>query len=197
MTQNDRHYTEFYPYVNCVTTNFKRLSRDVYEKCCPSIENNILIKGKCNNWYNTEIKIAKRKMRHAEKKYRQDKTNELKHNEFRRQRQLKCEIVTRTKASYYKKKLKECGKDSSKIYSQLNLLLGKNKNSDISPGGKLPLPLTNNFKSWFIDKINKIMREFKTCHSTEDVFLIPNLPLKTVYVQEPITIKQIFTFIKK
>ena len=55
-------------------------------------------------------------MRHAEKKYRQDKTNEIKHNEFLRLRQLKCELVTRTKALYYKKKLKECGNDSSKIY---------------------------------------------------------------------------------
>ena len=53
-------------------------------------------------------------MRLAEKKYGQDKTNELKHNEFRRQRQLKCELVTRTKALYYKKKLSECGNDSSK-----------------------------------------------------------------------------------
>ena len=53
-------------------------------------------------------------MRHAEKKYTQDKTNELKHNQLRRLRQLKWELVTRTKALYYKK-LNECGKDSSKI----------------------------------------------------------------------------------
>ena len=73
---------------------FKQLSRDVYEKCCPSIEKNILIKGECSKWYNTEIKMAKRNMRRAEKKYRQEKTNELKHNEFRRVRQLKPELAT-------------------------------------------------------------------------------------------------------
>ena len=64
-------------------------------------------------------------MRHAEKKYRQDKTNELKNNEFRRLRQLKCELVNRTKALYYKKKLNKYGNDSSKIYAQLKILLGK------------------------------------------------------------------------
>ena len=77
------HHTEFHPCVMCVTTKFKQLTRDVYEKCCLSIEKNILMKRECNKCHNTEIKIAKRNMRHAEKKRRQYKTNELKHNEFR------------------------------------------------------------------------------------------------------------------
>ena len=67
ITQNDCHQTDFYPCVNCVTTKFKRLTRDLCEKSCPSIEKNILIKDKCNKWCNTGIKIAKRNMRHAEK----------------------------------------------------------------------------------------------------------------------------------
>ena len=62
-------------------------------------------------------------MRHA-KKYRHDKTNEIKHNEFRRLHHLKCELVTRTKAIYYKRRLNECGNDSSKVYGKLNILLG-------------------------------------------------------------------------
>ena len=86
-------------------------------------------------------------MRHAEKKYRQGKTNELKHNEFRRLCQLKCDVVTRTKALYDKKKLKECGNDSSKTYGQLNIIPGK-KNSNILPSGKLPFPLADNFKNF-------------------------------------------------
>ena len=53
-------------------------------------------------------------MRHAEKKYRQDKTNERKHNEFRLLHKLKYELVTRAKALYYNMKLNECGNDSSK-----------------------------------------------------------------------------------
>ena len=79
----------------------------------------------CNKWYNTEVIIVKRKTRHVKKKYGQDKTNELKHNEFRRLRQLKCEIVTRAIALCYKKKLNECVKDSSKIYAKMNILQGK------------------------------------------------------------------------
>ena len=65
-------------------------------------------------------------MTHDEMKYRQDKTNKLKHNQFRRLRQLKYKLATRTKALYFKK-LNECGNDSSINYGQLNILLGKNK----------------------------------------------------------------------
>ena len=82
--------TEFCPCVSCVTTNFKRISRDVYEKCCLLIQKKkSLTKGEYNKWYNTEIKIAKREMRYAVKKYMQDKTNEPKHKEFRRLRHFK------------------------------------------------------------------------------------------------------------
>ena len=105
-------------------------------------------------------------MRHAEKKYRQDKTNELKRNEFRRLRHLKCELVTRTKALYYNK-LNECGNNSSKCYGQLNILLGKKNNSNILPSGKLHFLLANDFKIFFIDKIDKVMRGFPICHNSE------------------------------
>ena len=112
ITQIDCHHTEFCPCVNSVTTKLKQLTRDVFEKCCSSNVKKILIRGKGNKWYHTEIKIAKRNMKHAEKKSRQDKTIKLKHNEFRWLRQLKYELVTRTKILYYKKKLKKCGYES-------------------------------------------------------------------------------------
>ena len=74
----------------------------------------------------TEIQIAKRNKRHAGKKRMQDITNELKHYDFLRLRKIKCEIVTRSKALYYKKKLNKCRNDSSKRFGHLNILLWKN-----------------------------------------------------------------------
>ena len=53
--------------------------------------------------------------------------------------------------------LDERGNDSSKIFGQINILLGKNKNSKILPSGKLSLSLANDFKIFFIDKIDKIV----------------------------------------
>ena len=91
---------------------------------------------------------------------------------------------------YYKKKLHECTNYSSKFYGQLNILLEKNKNSNILPCGKLPLLLASDFKNFFIDKIDKMLKGFKNCHISEDIFSIPN-------VLAPVTNEQKFTFIKK
>ena len=88
ITQNDCHHTEFYPCVSCVTTKIKQLTRQVYEKCCHQLRRIYL--SKVNVINGTEQKLAKRNMRHAEKKYRLDKTNKLEHNEFRQLLQLKC-----------------------------------------------------------------------------------------------------------
>ena len=115
-------------------------------------------------------------MRHAEKKYRPDKTNEPIHNDFRQIRQLKCELGTRTKALYYKKKLIERGNYSSKFFGQMNILLWRKKNSNILRSGKLPLPLASVFKNFFIDKIDEIMRGFHICHNSEDNFFYSRFP---------------------
>ena len=88
--QNDCHH-EFHPCVICVKRKFKLLTQDAYENCCSPIEKKIRINFEGNECHNTEIEVAKRNMRHAEKKYSQDKANELKHDEFRRLRRLKCD----------------------------------------------------------------------------------------------------------
>ena len=98
--------------------------------------------------------------------------------------------------SYPNKIINECGNDSSKIYGKLNILLGENRNSNILPSGKLPLPFANALKK-FMEKIDKIMRGFQDCLNSEDIFSILDFSLKIMYVLAPITIEHIFTFIKK
>ena len=94
-------------------------------------------------------------------------------------------------------KLNECGNDSSKIYGQLNILLRKNNNSNKLPSGKLPLPLANDFKKFFIDKIDKILRGFQNCQKSEHVFPIPDFPPKTMIVLSSVPIERIFSLKKK
>ena len=62
--------------------------------------------------------------------------------------------------------------------------------------GKLPLPLANDFKKFFIDKIVRIMKVFQICYKSEDIFTIPNFPLKTMCLLARVTIEQILSFIK-
>ena len=69
----------------------------------------------------------------------------------------------------------------------MNILQGENKNANILPSGKLPLPLANDFKNFFIDKIVEIMRGIHNCYNSEDIFSIPDFPLNTMYVLAPVT----------
>ena len=41
------------------------------------------------------------------------------------------------------------------------------------------------------------MGGFQNRQNSEDVFSIPDFPLKTIYVLAPVIIKEIFTFMKK
>ena len=60
-------------------------------------------------------------------------------------------------------------------------------NSNILPSRKLPLPLANDFKKIFINKIDEIMRDFRNFQNSEDFFS----------VLAPVTIEQTFTCIKQ
>ena len=53
-------HIDHHPCVQCTIQQFKMLTREVYESCCPLIEKNVLVKGESNKWYNSEIKTAKR-----------------------------------------------------------------------------------------------------------------------------------------
>ena len=61
----------------------------------------------------------------------------------------------------------------------------------------MPVPLANDFKIFFIDIIDEILRGFHSCHKSEDIFSIPDFPLNSMYVLAHVTIEQIFTFFKK
>ena len=46
-------------------------------------------------------------------------------------------------------------------------------------------------------KIDETMRGFDKCNNSDDIFSIPDFPLNTMYVLAPVTIEQVFTFIKQ
>ena len=95
---------------------FNQFTQDVFKRCCPLIEKNFLNKSGCNKWYNSKSNIAKRNMRHAEKRYRQETNNEQKHSELRH-----IHIIER---SYilWEIKLNQCWINSSKNVGQSNML---------------------------------------------------------------------------
>ena len=182
------------PCVNCTTEYFKKLTQDIYDINCPLVKKNISVKGKNNKWYNTEIKLAKRNLRRAENKYRRNKENIESHNEFKRLRNLKCALVTRTKAMYYKNEINSCGNNSSKIFSHLNQLLGKNKNSSVLPCHSSSLQLANDFKQFFIEKIDTIFNSFQDDNNSADNFTIPDFPIQSMNILSPVTTHEVLKY---
>ena len=171
----------------------------MYEKCCALVEKVILIKDECDKKYNTEFKAAKCSLRHEEKKYRQDKANELKHNEFRPLRHLKCELVTRTKALYnilweevkwvwkrFIKKLRSIEYLNREKYELVTYYIVESCLFHQRTILRI-FPLVKWIKS----------REVSECHGSEDIFWIPDFPLNIIYVLAPVTIEQKFASIKK
>ena len=138
--------------------SFRELSTEVFETNCPWVERKIRVKDQSVNWYNSEIGLAKRELRKAEKKYLQQRTSENL-TSFRRLRQIKCQKVTSAKKVYYKRKIQECGNNSKKMYNnELNKLLGRGRGetNNILPMHDSPIQLANDFKDYFIEKIDSI-----------------------------------------
>ena len=192
----DCQHLGYHPCVDCITELFRKLTQEVYERCCPVVEKNIPVKGSCNKWYNTEIKVAKRNLRRAEKKYRRNK-NEENHTEFKRLRQIKCNLVTSAKRLYYRSKLSNCGNNSSKVFNYLNQLLGKNKNTSVLPYHSSSIKLANDFKQFFIQKIDIIVNSFQYNSNATEFFSIPDFPIQSMNILAPVTIEKISTYVSK
>ena len=60
----------------------------------------------------------------------------------------------------------------------------------------LPLQMANNFKDFFIDAIDKTMKDFQNCHNYEDIFPIPDFSLESMCTLALVTVQKKM-FLKK
>ena len=161
---------------NCLVEAYKVEAASYIDRVAPVIQKSVKYSDSTNLWYNSEIRIAKRKMRKAEKLYIKTKAVHD-HDEFRRLRNLKCKLVSDTKVTYFQRKISECENNSKKLFSELNKLLGKNSDYDIKPTRNNDLVLANEFKDFFIGKVNLISESFGAHALRPSSSLIPDFPL--------------------
>ena len=164
------------PCINCVSKVFRQVSSSVFNDSCPVVEKCIKIRDQSENWYNGEIRSAKRDMRKVEKKYKKFRTD-VYLNEYRALRQNKCRLVTSAKMSYVNRKIDECGNDSKKQFKFLKKLLGRIDCSYVFPSHESKFSLANDFKDHFIGKIRLIVESFDLGFSAERYFL-PDIPVR-------------------
>ena len=160
----------------CCIQQYKQETRNFFEASAPLITKVLKIRDENSVWYNSEIRRAKRNMRKAEKKYRRLKTLESR-DEYRTLRQLKCNTVKRVKTEFYSSKIKDCGNDQRKLQMQLKKLLGKKNDFEDLPRTNNDKLLADQFKDFFIQKIQIINETFAAADQTHEMPL-PDFPLR-------------------
>ena len=192
---NCNHFVNIPICADCLISIYKRATSEYFERSAPLIEKNISICDSNNRWYNTDIKTAKRTMRKAEKLFLKYKTDFYK-DEFKRLRQIKCDLVTNSKKSFYKTKIEGCGNDNNKLFGILDGLLGK-ESSYVLPQCHSEILLANKFKDFFLKKIEDISSNFELSFVERPFSLIPDFPLNPFDSFAPISLADMMTLIRK
>ena len=162
---------------DCLVSKYRVITSDYFSQKAPLIEKNIRVCDSYNTWYNADIKQAKRRLRKAEKLFKKHKSD-FHRDEFKKLRQLKCELVYRAKVSFYGSKVDKFKNDSRKLYGVLNGLLGFSNAQDILPQCGSDFILANKFKDFFLKKVIDIKNSFDGNFGTNEYSLIPDFPLK-------------------
>ena len=173
------------PCTNCIVLSFNTLSREVFDLECPLLTKRIKIKDKNVGWYDNNVHDAKKQTRKAETKYQREKT-ETSLSELRRARQIKRQLVDSNKKEYYLKRIDECGNDSRKLFKELNFLLGRKSKDSSLPFSVSKNKLANDFRNFFINKVNHIVSSFDDDASTSNITL-PDLPVRILSRFSPVT----------
>ena len=97
-------------------------------------------------------------------------------DEYKRLRQVKCNLVSRANIWYDKDKIDQCSDNWRKLFGQLNKLLGKSIRNDVLPQCDNNKLLANSFKDFIHSKMHNINCCFNnTCSTTTP--LIPDYSL--------------------
>ena len=169
-------HQEFGHCVDCFTMMYNSKTKNFIDKTAPLVEKKILIKNRKNGWYNSETRHIKKELRKAEKKAQINKT-ESNIQEYKRKRSDKCALIRRQKCLYFNKIIGNCSNDMKALSNTLNNLLGKSQENSRLPLHTDEKTLANDFKDYFVDKIEKISSSFKTDLSPK-VSYIPDFPTK-------------------
>ena len=181
------------PCISCYVNYFRLITGKVFDECCPYVTKTIQVVDKSKNWYSAEVRNANKNLRKAEKKYRTRSTIDNL-NDFKRLRNIKCQTIALAKRDYLHKSISECSNNPRKIYNHLNNFLGKPSKEMALPNHESKLDLSNLFKDFFIDKINKIVAAFD--FNIPSPHLNPDLPINPVFNFNPITDEDALSIIK-
>ena len=145
--------------VNCKTKFYRNVASSYVNHKAPIINKEITITETGGNWYNREIREAKKVVRKAEKFYYKYDNDHYK-TQFRIAKQAKCNLVTADKYTYLRSKIQNCRKDKSKLNDFSNVLLGNSDGENPLSIRSDDLKLANEFSECFLLKFEGIIDMF-------------------------------------
>ena len=193
--QYDCEHDSVYPCVDCSANNFRSISSDVFKKCCPSVSKIIKIRDCSEQWFNPAVDEAKRKLRKAEKKYKRNRSDGNL-AEYKYLLNRKSNIVAAARKVFISQKIEKFKNNPKQLARQLSNLLGRSKSSFVFPSHLSEAALVNEFKDYFIRKIENITNSFDNDTSSL-IFLNLDLPLKTLDIFQPVTEEKTLEFISQ
>ena len=179
--------------VICCTSFYRMETSDYFNEFAPLTEKLIRRANKCVKWYDSEVQDAKRRLRKAEKNLHK-RNDDISRGEFVRLRQEKCRIVDNAKKNYFQNEIEKCGKDAKKLSKMVNNLLGKSEKSGKLPRCEDKKLLANNFKNFFVQKIEKINSSFSE-NIPSNMSHLPDFPLIGLNQLTPVDKSEIKTIL--
>ena len=180
--------------VHCLTIFFRFAAEAVYDECAPFVHKEIRIQDTSKGWFSQEVQRSKANLRKAEKKMKQNTTEETILN-YKRLRKIKEDTIQKSKENYFRSKIENSSSDPKTLYKELNYLLGKdNKNKDF-PEHTSEKELANRFKNFFLAKVDKISQSFPNFPVPPSILI--DFPIKSFDRFQPVSKELVLHHIKK
>lgn len=141
----------------CLYRLYNETVRGVYEKMCPTITKEIIVKDE-SPWFNEEISRAKKAKKKKEKLWRRHQSDESR-REYNQARNFEKKLIVHRKRDFYKDRIIQAGSNINKLYKVLDNLTGKKK-KDSLPEGYTDSELASEFLNYFDTKISRIVLSF-------------------------------------
>ena len=127
--------------------------RELYDKWAPIEMKKVPIKSR-PEWLTEEIITVKRQVRQAERRYHKSKNKD--HKEiYTDLKNIYRKHLNFERYKYVNEKFRNCDNDPKKLFSTLDEIMGKCKDT-ILPEGKSDATVANNMAEFFMNKIHKI-----------------------------------------
>ena len=180
--------------VHCLTQNFRSTAECVYNEMAPISTKKIKIEDVSKGWFNQEVQKAKANLRKAEKKMKQNTTEETK-LDYKRLRKIKEETIQKSKENYFQSKIENCSSNAKDLYKELNYLLGKDNINNDFPKHSSKKELANEFKNFFLSKVDKINQSFPDDSVPPSILI--DFPIKLFERFQPVSKELVLYHIKK